>query len=406
MGVLIALATRRGAALFFAGAIAAAMAIPGPWLLEWSDLPPLRYMNRWYVAPSLAFFVAIFAAFGVEALLAQRTVLRRGGIVVAVAAVVTCFGLVPRVIKAERASDPVRGMAIDFLRSDHSQYRITGFIGETHLPNASQTTGIEDARISAPILTKRTHLWWLAIDPHNRRFAFPTTRVTDMLDSALVADFNIKYVLESRLLHDSMHNIPGPPDLTKSELIAKLPLTLRLPSLDIRSIATPRPRAHFAENVVIVRDAITAEKVLARDRTLAAHAAVVESPALRLPANARGNVAVHYPDDESRLTLDCDSPTGGLVVLHDAFDSGWRATVDGRPAPILPVNILSRGVVIGAGTHHIEMRYSPPGFRMGVIVSAITLLLLAALLFGTLPAHEAHRAAVDRCGGGKQTEDH
>jgi hypothetical protein len=381
-GLLAALTTRPGAALFFVAAIAAAMAVPGPWLLEISELRPLRYMNRWYLSPSLAFFVAIFAALGLEALRMQKPLLRRAGIVVAIAAVATCLGLVPTVVTPEHVSDPVRGRAVDFLRAEASRYRITGFTGETHLPNASQTTGIEDARISAPILTQRTHLWWLAIDPHNRRFAFPTTRVTDRLDSALVADFNVKYVLESRLLHDTMHNIQGPRDLAKSALIAKLPLALRLPSLDIRSIPAPRPRAHFAANVVFARTAAVAEKMLERDRTLAAHIAVVESPPIALPANAQGDVVVHYGDDDSRVALDCQSPAGGLVVLHDSFDTGWRATVDGRAATILPVNILSRGVVVGPGTHRIEMRYSPPGFRAGAIVSGAALLLLVVLLLG------------------------
>ena len=53
----------------------------------------------------------------------------------------------------------------------------------------------------------------------------------------------------------------------------------------------------------------------------------------------------------------------GVVVFNEAFDPGWRATVDGEPAPIERVNLLHRGVVVPAGAHDVELRYAPPGVR-------------------------------------------
>jgi uncharacterized membrane protein YfhO len=74
------------------------------------------------------------------------------------------------------------------------------------------------------------------------------------------------------------------------------------------------------------------------------------------------------------VILEVESPSGGLVVLHDAYDKGWRARLDGRPVEILPVNLISRGVVVGPGRHRIEMVYEPPAFCIGAGISAAAIL--------------------------------
>ncbi len=74
----------------------------------------------------------------------------------------------------------------------------------------------------------------------------------------------------------------------------------------------------------------------------------------------------------------------GVVVLADADAPGWRADVDGRATPIMRADAVFRAVAVGPGTHTIRFSYEPPGFRLGLAVSAATaalwlLLLLAAL---------------------------
>jgi hypothetical protein len=72
------------------------------------------------------------------------------------------------------------------------------------------------------------------------------------------------------------------------------------------------------------------------------------------------------------LTLESTSAADAEVLVRDGFGAGWRATVDGRPVPIVEHEGRHRRVAVTAGTHRIEMRYRPPGLPAGLIASALS----------------------------------
>jgi uncharacterized membrane protein YfhO len=45
------------------------------------------------------------------------------------------------------------------------------------------------------------------------------------------------------------------------------------------------------------------------------------------------------------------------------------------------VNLAMRGVFVRPGTHRIVLSYAPPGWKLGITLSMISLLLLAVFLF-------------------------
>lgn len=49
----------------------------------------------------------------------------------------------------------------------------------------------------------------------------------------------------------------------------------------------------------------------------------------------------------------------GVLVLVEAYDPGWRVSVDGRAAPLLAANVLFRGVRVPAGRHRVRFVYRP-----------------------------------------------
>jgi hypothetical protein len=308
-----------GAVLIFVTLGFAIFMLPGPWMAGLAEFRPVYWANRWYYSGAVAFLIAAFAAWGFDAL---RQRWRPIAYLFAAIMAVQYGARMEQVLAPQRWQPVVGGKVIGFLRGE----RIVGFIGLTHQPNASRITGVEDIRWQSPMFTRRTEQFWETIDPHLRRWSFPTFHVTDRVDSGLLRDFGVRYMVESRLPQDQ-----------RPSHITDLPIVYSAPSVNIRRIPgnTIRPRAHFADGVI-------------------------------------GDVKVRYPDDQ-HVILTTHSKTGGLVVLHDAYDEGWRSTV--------PVNILSRGVFVAAGDQRIELEYVLPGFRAGLVISALTALALIALKY-------------------------
>jgi hypothetical protein len=69
------------------------------------------------------------------------------------------------------------------------------------------------------------------------------------------------------------------------------------------------------------------------------------------------------------------------VVLSASYDPGWRATVDGHPAPTVMVAPALVGVDVGPGVHSVTFRYG--GYGSYVPLFVLALVVLAALGVGT-----------------------
>jgi Bacterial membrane protein YfhO len=113
--------------------------------------------------------------------------------------------------------------------------------------------------------------------------------------------------------------------------------------------------------------------------------AVTEKAVAGLPqvasggATAAGSATITRYKPE-RIVIRARSSGQGMLVLGDNYFPGWKAEVDGKPADIERVDYLFRGVRIGPGAHTIEFRYQPLSFRLGWIVSLLSLLGLAAVV--------------------------
>ena len=66
-------------------------------------------------------------------------------------------------------------------------------------------------------------------------------------------------------------------------------------------------------------------------------------------------------------------------ILADQFYPGWRATLDGEPAPLLAANYILRAVPVPAGRHTVTMTYRPVTFLLGLYLSLAAVSLLLAI---------------------------
>jgi hypothetical protein len=77
--------------------------------------------------------------------------------------------------------------------------------------------------------------------------------------------------------------------------------------------------------------------------------------------------------EPGHLQLEVDTPAAGLLVLGEVYYPGWRAYVDGKPAPMLRADLALRAVPVPAGQHRVEMVYRPWTVPIGSTISALAL---------------------------------
>ena len=85
------------------------------------------------------------------------------------------------------------------------------------------------------------------------------------------------------------------------------------------------------------------------------------------------------------IRLSVSAPQPALLVIANSFYPGWTAQVNGRPTRIFQTNWLTMGVTVPAGQSEVMLRYSTPGFREGLIISGILLVVVACLAFRPEP---------------------
>ena len=66
-----------------------------------------------------------------------------------------------------------------------------------------------------------------------------------------------------------------------------------------------------------------------------------------------------------------------MVLVRIPYERLWTATVDGRPARVLPADSVVQAVEVPAGSHSIVLRYQDPWIGRGLAGSALAVGLLA-----------------------------
>ncbi len=80
------------------------------------------------------------------------------------------------------------------------------------------------------------------------------------------------------------------------------------------------------------------------------------------------------------LTFEVQTDTPAVFYLSDTNFPGWHASVNGKNEQILQANYNFRAVFVPPGKSVIRFWYMPQSFKIGIVVSAIGLLLTAAFI--------------------------
>ena len=76
----------------------------------------------------------------------------------------------------------------------------------------------------------------------------------------------------------------------------------------------------------------------------------------------------------TRMELEVDAQSRGLLVLSENYYPGWRATIDGQNAPIYRVDSGLRGLVVPRGHSRVVLRYAPASIYWGGLLTSVAFL--------------------------------
>jgi hypothetical protein len=148
----------------------------------------------------------------------------------------------------------------------------------------------------------------------------------------------------------------------------------------VDALPHPWPRAWLVHRCAVISDPVLLLQSL--DRFDYENSVLLEEePGCRLEVPPS---AEPFPTIESyepgRVVLKVEPASDALLVLSDLYYPGWRAEVDGRPAPILRANYLMRAVAVPAGRHTVGFLYEPASFKAGMAASLAGGLAIALMV--------------------------
>jgi hypothetical protein len=156
---------------------------------------------------------------------------------------------------------------------------------------------------------------------------------------------------------------------------------LRYADQGVRVVENPQalPRAFTVRRAEVVAADVVLERMTDPAFDPRTTAILEEPPGIALDGGAPDGSTRIVAYEPEHVVIDTITAAPSLLVLTDQHYPGWRAAVDGAPAPILRADYLFRAVALPPGRHRVEFRFVPDSFRRGLGLAAVALLLLAGV---------------------------
>ena len=258
----------------------------------------------------------------------------------------------------EKARD-VRSPVIDFLARDSKEYRVLPMGGDP-MPYAANRIPV--LFTSRPVQQQR---WQEFLDAFTLGGVMP-----DLL--------NVKYLV-----------LPGDQyEQEKGMYGAKYRVAFQSPDRSevVLENLTVLPKGWLVPAAAVIGDPQQTLALLQSPGFDPRRVALVESPPpipLADPrasvAGAPGTVSVTRYEGE-HIDLTAETPRNALLVLGEKYAKGWRATVDGSPAVIYPVDRILRGVYLTPGRHGVTFTFDPASFKVGKYLTLASFALFTLVL--------------------------
>lgn len=88
------------------------------------------------------------------------------------------------------------------------------------------------------------------------------------------------------------------------------------------------------------------------------------------------NAELNYLDKEDKLIGKISADEEGYLFIPIVYQDGWKAKVDGVTAEIIRADAGFMALEVSSGEHTFELHYTSPYFKIGMIISICTFVLL------------------------------
>lgn len=135
-------------------------------------------------------------------------------------------------------------------------------------------------------------------------------------------------------------------------------------------------RAYFVNQADTVPSDEEAFKVLGAPGYNVLNRVTVDQPVTLDPGPAKAGLRWIQPRG-NRVAMEAEVDRRSLLVLSQTWYPSWAATVDGQPTPIVKADGGAlTAIVLPAGRHQVEFRFSPRLYQLSGLLAALGLLAL------------------------------
>ncbi len=251
---------------------------------------------------------------------------------------------------------------IDFLNRDREPFRIYG-IGKVLSVNTSVPLGLSDIR-GYDGISLRTYEEFITTKSGDITFWMSGNSVPRHLDL-----MNVKYVIA-----------PAGPDISNTRFSR-----VYSGEVDVYRNNTYLSRAFVVRKAVTIRDD---REALAYAYSLSfdpAHEAILSAD---LPAGhaqrLTGSQAVPQPaprvveSEANTFAVSVDMQSPGLLVVSNTYYPGWRVSDNGQEIDLYRTDYNFQSVFLDKGDHRVVFSYTPSSFRVGMLLSALSLCIIVS----------------------------
>jgi len=149
----------------------------------------------------------------------------------------------------------------------------------------------------------------------------------------------------------------------------------------VKNPIPPAPRAYLSRRPQAVSSSMDLSALMKEPGFLSGTTDFIEvRDGVLPPPDQGGQAAIElYAPEEVRVRV--RTPAAASLIVLDAFEDGWRASLEGGEAlPIRRANALVRAVTVPAGTHLVTFTYRTPLLILGAWLSLAGVLACAGLI--------------------------